>query len=484
MALRRLAGWRGWALSAALLALGMAATAPADERLVQGKLLAVKDPKPGDPSKRSLKLRAVEKQSSDVVSGDPTLPLGAGGAVVEVAVNGAVDSAQIYQLPQGTRADGDPFWSASSGGFRYADPDGEQGPVAAVRLERSSGGALKMSVDLRGRHAALDIVPPNLGTDGFVALRLSGGDRYCAGFGPDAKQKNKGAQLWLARQAPAETCGTPAVTSGDFLALSYNVAGLPEGISGSHPAVNTAQISPKLNAYDLVVVQESWQTPDPNPLAPLRVYHEILAADATHPYKSVPVPLPLGANPARPSALVSDGVNVFSRFPFTNVVHQPWAECWDTAADCLAMKGFMLARTTVAPGVTIDVYDLHNEAGSDPEDDTVRTNDMAQLAAFINAHSAGNAVIVGGDFNLHTNEEPDSTIFQQLLAATGLTDVCAHLSCPSPGRIDKWLFRSSDAISITPLSWQFETEVFKDSMGEQLSDHEALAVRFGWALNP
>src|SRR6185503_16774088 len=45
----------------------------------------------------------------------------------------------------------------------------------------------------------------------------------------------------------------PAPTSGEFLALSYNVAGLPEGISGSHPATNTAIIAPLLNDYDLVL---------------------------------------------------------------------------------------------------------------------------------------------------------------------------------------------------------------------------------------
>jgi hypothetical protein len=67
--------------------------------------------------------------------------------------------------------------------------------------------------------------------------------------------------------------GDRNVQSGDFLALTYNVAGLPEGISGSHPETNTPLIGPLLNAYDLVLMQESWLTPDPNPLAPLRIVH-------------------------------------------------------------------------------------------------------------------------------------------------------------------------------------------------------------------
>ena len=89
-------------------------------------------------------------------------------------------------------------------------------------------------------------------------------------------------------------------------------------------------------------------------------------------------------------------------------------------------------------------------------------------------------MIVGGDFNLHTDSEPDSTQFQRLLAETGLSDACAALSCPEPGRIDKFLFRPSAAIAITPLSWRFEADIFVDPQGQPLSDHEPLAVRFRW----
>ena len=473
-----------WTAGALLLAVAVAGAADADERLVLGRRLVMRNPNPDDATRRSVSLRAVERRSADPVVGDPTLPLGGGGAVLEVAALGGTPSWQTFGLAQGTRADGDPFWSTAGEGFAYADPDGEQGPVASVLLQRTARGLLRLSIKITGKHGVVDVVPPNAGSEGFAALTLSGGDRYCAGFGPDAEQRNRGAQLWSVRNAPAERCGPLPLAAGDFLALSYNVAGLPEGISGSHPATNTPLISPKLNGFDLVVVQESWQTPDPNPLAPLRVYHELLVADATHAYKSLPLPLPLGNDPSRPSAQVSDGINVLSRFPFSGVRHQPWTTCWETAADCLAMKGFMVARTTIAPGVTIDVYTLHMEAGSAPQDDTARDNGVTQLAAFINAYSAGNAIIVGGDFNLHTDSEPDATQFQRLLTETGLSDVCAALACPQPERIDKWLFRSNAAIAITPLSWQFETALFQDDQGEPLSDHDALAVRFGWALLP
>jgi hypothetical protein len=91
-------------------------------------------------------------------------------------------------------------------------------------------------------------------------------------------------------------------------------------------------------------------------------------------------------------------------------------------------------------------------------------------------------VIVGGDFNLHTDEEPDATQYQRLLDEAGLTDVCASLACPEPARIDKFAFRSAAGVTLTPLSWRFETDVFVREDLEPLSDHDALAVRFGWEL--
>lgn len=279
---------------------------------------------------------------------------------------------------------------------------------------------------------------------------------------------------------PSTKMVLPVPSAGEFLALTYNVAGLPEGLSGSHPATNTPIIAPLLNDYDLVLLQETWKTPDPNPIAPTRVYHEILEAGSTQPFKSVSAPLPLGMDPERPSALVSDGLNRFARFRFDDVTRERWTDCHNSAADCLSLKGFSFARTTLPGGTGVDVYNLHMEAGGDPEDDALRDMAVTQLSAFINTRSVGRAVIVGGDFNLHTDTEPDSTQFQRLLSETGLTDVCAFLSCPQPGRIDKFLFRSSASVTLTPTSWHFETDVFMDDMGEPLSDHDALAVNFEW----
>src|SRR5690242_3764245 len=72
-------------------------------------------------------------------------------------------------------------------------------------------------------------------------------------------------------------CGSTA-TGGTFKLLTYNVAGLPEGISGSHPLVDLPLISPLLNGYDMVAVQENFTWAD---------YPQRLSSAARHPYKSI-----------------------------------------------------------------------------------------------------------------------------------------------------------------------------------------------------
>ena len=67
-----------------------------------------------------------------------------------------------------------------------------------------------------------------------------------------------------------------SATAGPLKLLTYNVAGLPGMISSSNPGVNTAQVSPLLNRYDVVVAQEDF------------AYHADLVAQADHRYQESP----------------------------------------------------------------------------------------------------------------------------------------------------------------------------------------------------
>jgi len=210
------------------------------------------------------------------------------------------------------------------------------------------------------------------GSDGAAGSGGAGGPDGSLGSGGVAGGAGSGG-----------AAGSPS--SGEFLALSYNVAGLPEELSGSpEPLTRMPLIGALLNDYDLVLTQEDWETPDPNPLAPTRVYHEILVANTNHPYKSISAPLPLGNSTEanqRPScladgvaALTSDGLNLFSRIFFdpTTTAHVRWTDAYGGAdfgaADCLADKGFSVTTLRIAPGVEIDVNNLHGEAGRTAQD--------------------------------------------------------------------------------------------------------------------
>lgn len=298
-----------------------------------------------------------------------------------------------------------------------------------------------------------------------------------------------------------------AGASGEVSVLSYNVAGLPAEISKEHPDVNIPKISPLLNDYDVVITQEDFDWwPDGGLASGVDFvnYHDRLRAEATHEYRSErhPGPDATELSAARKDALeIGDGLGVLSRLPIDGNVRVPWTDCFggfDTsdggAADCLAMKGFLFTRLELEQGVVVDLYDLHGEAGGSDRDQELQKADYEQLAAYINANSAGNAIILGGDTNLHTDPPgadahedsrggEDLEIWEKFLADTGLTDSCEPADCEDPGRIDKIAFRSDGGIELEVLAHQFQTERFSDDAGEPLSDHDPLEVRFAWTAS-
>lgn len=244
--------------------------------------------------------------------------------------------------------------------------------------------------------------------------------------------------------------------------LTYNVAGLPQGLSGSNPLSNMPQISPLLNDYDLVLVQEDF------------AYHPELVADLSHPHLSI-------FWPGDGSTPVGDGLSRFSRSPFASHQRTAWPGCngvLDCASDCLATKGFSFARHMIAPGVEIDVYNLHMEAGGCPADEAIRGQSVTQLLDALHTRSVGRAVIMAGDFNLHEQDPVDFAQLTELVGKGGFVDACWFTDC-GDGRIDRVLVRSSETLWLTPISWDVPQQ-FVDTDGVDLSDHKPVAVRIRW----
>lgn len=267
--------------------------------------------------------------------------------------------------------------------------------------------------------------------------------------------------------------------------LTYNVAGLPEGISGSSPIANHPQISPLLEPYDLVAVQEDF------------AYHELLVASLTHPFQSEKDTNP-GPFGEQLGFAFGDGLNTFSRDPFSDFFRVTWDVCFGVvtnASDCLTPKGFSYERRTIAPGVFLDVYNFHADAGGAPEDLAARASNVRQLYQHVVDFSSDVAVIVLGDTNSRYTRADD--VLPEMLAATGLRDVwvelerggvlpaigpslqdCADPSGPDCERVDKIFFRSSALLEITALEHDVPAALFTDAAGAPLSDHDPVFARF------
>ncbi|MBO4207777.1 jacalin-like lectin [Micromonospora echinofusca] len=270
----------------------------------------------------------------------------------------------------------------------------------------------------------------------------------------------------------------PAATSGAFSVLTYNVAGLPEPLSDSNPAVNTKPIGERVNGYDVVHVQEDFN------------YHADLYATDRHPYRT----------PTSGGVPFGDGLNTMSNLPYSDFVRVRWDDC--NGADCLTPKGFSRSRIRLAEGVHLDFYNVHANAGSSERDLAARRANLSQLSAYITANSAGNAVVVMGDLNVRYTRTGDT--IRDLVAANGLTDawvlqerggVPPALGSPAltcdPANVtdacevvDKILFRGNRLVRLGLTRYHNEHARFLDPAGAPLSDHYPHAAWFSWTLDP
>lgn len=242
--------------------------------------------------------------------------------------------------------------------------------------------------------------------------------------------------------------------------VTYNVAGLPEGLSRVHPQQNLPLIGAGLNRYDLVFIQEDY------------AYPELLRSRLRLPYQS--------AGFVRGEALhFGDGLSDFSKFPFGEVRRAAWRECHgivDSYFDCLTPKGLAMTRVELAPGVLVDAYNVHLDAGAGPGDIAARATQLRQLFEIVAAWSGERALLIAGDFNLTTGE---LAALRSQAGAANLNEACDTLRCGQSWRLDRVLFRGSAALELRARSWSLDRS-FRDAAGKPLSDHLAVVVGFDW----
>ena len=270
-----------------------------------------------------------------------------------------------------------------------------------------------------------------------------------------------------------------AEKEGSFNILSYNVGGLPEIISSSTPSKYTKLISPKLNSYDVVNVQEDFG------------YNDDLTSKLDFPYQTdFTGNVPLG-----------NGLMTFSRFPLCMSTNVKWKETHGIivdGADQMIPKGFCFSSIEIEPGFFIDIYNIHTDADTDEESMAARRSNMAQLAEYIKNVSAGKAVIIFGDTNSRYTREGDD-FYELLLKPCNLKD--AWIENVMDGKIppigdsrmvdemgqlgevvDKIWYRSGKNIEINASTFEVLFTEFTDSEGNQLSDHYPITSKIEYKL--
>lgn len=285
-----------------------------------------------------------------------------------------------------------------------------------------------------------------------------------------------------AHSAPTSAAAT-SPASGTFSLLNYNVAGLPvvhEPPTKLSMEDAATQIGQRIRPYDIVNLQEDFD------------YHAYIYAGDNH----------VNRTPTSGPAGFGDGLNTVADDQFGEFSRTTWSSCYPDNGDCFTPKGFSEMRLRLAPGVYVDYYNLHLNAGTSSGDETARQNEWRQLTAYMQADSAGDAVIVSGDTNSRYTRGDDQ--LASFVAANGLTDSWVQLelggSAPAAGApplmcdetaitdtcevTNKTLYRSSKQLTLTAAGYHNEHAKFLDAAGAMLSDMDPILTDFTWSQNP
>lgn len=278
----------------------------------------------------------------------------------------------------------------------------------------------------------------------------------------------------IAGGLPLQASGEPALDPTDLLILSYNTHGLASWVAGDDPEGRFPQIGTRLNRYHVALIQEDF------------AHHEGLLRSAAHPI------IVRGNGPRHPwfqrlglpCGRCGSGLTLFARDPFehvTRVLREPFSRCsgWiGRGSDCWATKGLLVVRMALGNGTTIDFFNLHLDAGDHSADQAARRQQLERVAQTIPIESAGRALIVGGDLNLHYDDPEDRALLEQFRSRLQLIDTGAALGQPGrwPEKIDYLLYRSGDDLELELVEAGIATE-FADGT-RPLSDHPAIYARF------
>lgn len=259
---------------------------------------------------------------------------------------------------------------------------------------------------------------------------------------------------------------TGAFAGDTIRVLTYNTHGLPAWIAGDDPETRFPKIGELVNRFHLVLLQEDFR------------FHALLRESARH--RTI----------TRGNASLRSACPICSGAGLTTLASDPvafdgsWNVPFETCSgwvlggsDCLASKGFQLARVRLGSGAVFYVVNTHLDAGEGSEDRAVRAEQLALLRRVVETRAADAALILAGDLNLNEAQPEDQALLGEFQQALGLANTGARARPGSDWLVlDYILFRSgSDAL--LELRGAGEDPGFRNGE-EPLSDHPALFAEF------
>ncbi len=250
--------------------------------------------------------------------------------------------------------------------------------------------------------------------------------------------------------------------SGIFSVLTYNIHGLPSEVTGDDTTSRIEQITPLLEEYDIVGLQEDW----------IEENRAIWIEGAGFEH------IDIFNEPLTEEKVYGSGLSLLSQFPHLNNEHVFYQGCngyIDSASDCFASKGLQIVSTELG-GEPVHFLNTHLEAGNNTVDSDIRSDQIDTILA--ETDKLDGAIVLMGDFNLHPDDPVDMAMLQRLTDA-GFSNTCWELDCAEPNHIDQIWYRSGDGLTFTLESWERPTH-FVDGDGVDLSDHPPIVGVFSW----
>jgi endonuclease/exonuclease/phosphatase family metal-dependent hydrolase len=275
--------------------------------------------------------------------------------------------------------------------------------------------------------------------------------------------------LVLLASAPTQSRGAPP-TEGVLRVLSYNVHGLPSFITGDDTLGRQRAIAPLLEPFDVIGLQEDFMDEG----------HDLLAAHAPHPTQR-------RFSEALEGRVYGSGLAVLAgpRAVHSSAEHfETFHGTLDAGNDGLASKGFLVVRLELAPGVEVDVYDSHMDAGGSRGDQEARAEQAAHITRAMQDLSGGRAVLFLGDTNLSAGRRGrDAETLGGWLSEADLRCACLASRETCCQRIDRVLYRSGIGVELSVERWGVAPG-FVDQAGDRLSDHDPILAEVRWRRRP